>query len=91
MPPAPAASLQGDDLRRLRWRSRRGLLENDLLVARFLDRHAQHLTPPQVETFQRVLDLSEAELLDLFLCRSELPAGLDTPLAREMLEWMRSA
>ena len=30
--------------RRLRWRARRGLLENDIIVTRYLDRHGQDLT-----------------------------------------------
>ena len=29
---------------RLRWRARRGLLENDLIVTRFLDAHEAELT-----------------------------------------------
>jgi antitoxin CptB len=32
------------DRTRLRWRARRGLLENDLIITRFLDEHETTLT-----------------------------------------------
>ena len=31
----------------LRWRCRRGMLENDLLIERFFQRHAEQLTASQ--------------------------------------------
>src|SRR6267154_520178 len=54
-------------LRRLRWRARRGLLENDLLIGRFLDQQGDALKPADADALARLLDLSEAELFDLLL------------------------
>ncbi|MGZ5818014.1 MAG: succinate dehydrogenase assembly factor 2, partial [Burkholderiaceae bacterium] len=34
---------------RLRWRGRRGLLENDLILTRFLDAHESNLTDEEVD------------------------------------------
>ena len=34
---------------RLRWRARRGLLENDLIITRFLDAHEKDLTDADVK------------------------------------------
>ena len=48
-------------LSKLRWRCRRGLLENDLLIERFFDAH--------------LMDLSDNDLLDLLLRRRD-PAQL---------------
>jgi len=45
-------------LRRLRWRARRGLLENDLLIGRFLDQHGDALKPADADALARLLDLS---------------------------------
>jgi antitoxin CptB len=61
--------------RRLRWRARRGLLENDLVLTRFLDRHEADLTDEDVEGLHELLDLTDNELLDLILGRTELDAN----------------
>jgi antitoxin CptB len=87
---AAAGPLQADALRRLRWRARRGLLENDLLVGRFLDREGPALAADAAAALARLLDLSEAELLDLLLGRSVLPAPLDEPAVRDVLTRLQS-
>lgn len=51
------------DLARLRWRCRRGLLELDLLLQKFLDTGYTELTPRQRDAFERLLVLADAELL----------------------------
>ncbi|MBN9425853.1 MAG: succinate dehydrogenase assembly factor 2 [Burkholderiales bacterium] len=76
--------------RRLRWRARRGLLENDLVLTRFLDQHEQRLTDDEVAGLDRLLDLTDNELLDLILGRRELDESED-PQARLVLQLLRSA
>jgi len=63
--------------RRLRWRARRGLLENDLVLTRFLDLYEETLTDAEVAGLHQLLELSDNELLDLILQRtdSELSAA----------------
>ena len=39
---------------RLRWRARRGLLENDLILTRFLDAHEAAMTDDEVKYTTRV-------------------------------------
>ncbi len=85
---AGALSLAG---KRLRWRARRGLLENDLLITRFLNRHGDRMTSDQMVSFEALLDLPENELLDLLLARQQLPSGLDVPGVREMLDRLRTS
>lgn len=51
------------DLARLRWRCRRGLLELDVLLQRFLERHYAGLTEPEREDFGRLLTLPDQQLL----------------------------
>ena len=48
----------------LRWRCRRGMLENDLLIERFFQRHAEQLTASQAAALTQLMDLSDNELLD---------------------------
>jgi|GEM_PF-182452 len=73
-------------LHRLRWRSRRGLLENDLLIARFFARHGSSLTQRQAQAFTALMQLDDGELLDTLLRRKALDAALDTPPIRAVLD-----
>ena len=79
------------DLRRLRWRARRGLLENDLLIGRFLDRHGRTLDAAQKQALLKLLELPDTELLDLLLARTEPALPLDSADLRALLERLRAA
>jgi len=76
-------------LRRLRWRARRGLLENDLILARFLDREGMALSDAEAHTLGELLELPDTELLDLLLRRGE-PAQAP-PQVLAMLDRLRMA
>ncbi len=66
--------MSGDeDLRRLRWRCRRGLLELDLILLRFVDERYSVLTEAEQSGFQELLSLPDATLLD-YLARRDKPA-----------------
>ncbi len=54
-------------LSRLKWRCRRGLLENDLFIERFFERHGSRLTQRQADGLQALMDLADNDLLDLLL------------------------
>jgi len=87
-----SAALPSDlDRRRLRWRARRGLLENDLIIGRFLDRHEHSLDEAQVAALIRLLELPDNELLDLLLARTEPKASLDSVQDRLLLARLRAA
>ena len=58
-------------LSKLKWRTRRGLLENDLFIARFFEQHESHLTVRQAKAMETLMDLSDHDLLDLLLQRKE--------------------
>jgi len=76
---------------RLRWRSRRGLLENDLIVTRFLDAHELSLTDEEVDAFTRLMNLADNDLMSLLLARSEPEGETDLPHVRALLERLRLA
>ena len=76
-------------LSRLRWSCRRGLLENDLFIARFFETHATCLTRRQASGLQHLMDLSDNDLLDLLLRRSELSSAMDRPEVRDVLSLLR--
>lgn len=62
-----------EELRRLRWRCRRGLLELDVILLRFIDQHYRGLAASEKSAFQRLLSLPDATLLD-YLDGRDLPA-----------------
>jgi len=75
---------------KLRWRCRRGLLENDLFLERFFTRHGAALTPAQGVLLEELMQLSDNDLMDLLLRRREPDGELDRPDVRQLLELLRS-
>nr|WP_187363008.1 succinate dehydrogenase assembly factor 2 [Massilia aquatica] len=75
----------------MRWRSRRGLLENDLILTRFLDAHEEGLTDDEVDALTRLLDLADNPLMDLILARKEPEGEVDLPHVRALLARLRQA
>jgi antitoxin CptB len=78
------------ELSKLRWRCRRGLLENDLLIERFFNRHAADLTVEQADGLNTLMDLGDNDLLDLFLRRKEPSGEIDTAAVRRVLSELRT-
>ena len=69
-------------MNRLRWRCRRGLLENDLILARFLQARGTTMTADELTALNRLLDLADNDLWDLIVGRAEPEdAGLRPLLA----------
>jgi antitoxin CptB len=59
-------------LSKLKWRSRRGMLENDLFVERFFARYEAVLTTDDEAGLYALMDLSDNDLMDLLLSRKQL-------------------
>ena len=68
-------------LARLRWRCRRGLLENDLILARFLDARGATMSDDEVAALDRLLDLADNDLWDLLAGRAEPDGRRAAPAA----------
>ena len=79
-------------LSKLRWRCRRGLLENDLFIERFFNRFASVLTVKHAQAMGALMDLSDNDLLDLHLARKSLAQvdpELDCADVSEVLNMLR--
>ena len=74
---------------RLRWRARRGLLENDLIIERFFDKHEMELTDVDVQALTVLFEEVDNVLLDLFLGRKEPEGSLDQPDVCKVIQMMR--
>jgi antitoxin CptB len=57
-------------LNRLRWRCRRGLLENDLFIQKFFQRHGDTLTVGHARAMYELMRLTDNDLLDILLGRT---------------------
>jgi antitoxin CptB len=77
------------ELSRLKWRCRRGLLENDLFIERFFRQFEETITTRQAAGLQALMDLADNDLLDLLLARSEPEGETDRPEVLEVLALMR--
>ena len=75
------------ELNRLRWRCRRGMLENDLILARFLEARGAGLSEGDVAALDRLLDLADNELWDLLAGRAEP----DDPALAPLVAVLRTA
>jgi antitoxin CptB len=74
-------------LERLKWKSRRGLLELDIVFERFWKRAGNEMDEKEAAALDRLLALPDNDLLDLVMGRAEIPdAGL-----RAMLDKLRAA
>ena len=84
---------QSDPLRRarLRWRARRGLLENDLIFERFFGKYEQDLSDADVGALTRLLELSDNDLMDLLLERKEPEGEPADPNQIRVLTLLRAA
>jgi antitoxin CptB len=82
--------LQATDLNKLKWRCRRGLLENDLFIERFFRRHEETLTVAQAQGLEALMALPDNDLLDLLLARREPDGELDRADVRAVLAQMRT-
>jgi antitoxin CptB len=72
------------ELNRLRWRCRRGMLENDLILARFLDFRGETLTEGELVALDRLLELSDTELWNLLSGRQEPEDAAVKPLVEAL-------
>ena len=83
------ATLAAADLSRLRWRCRRGLLENDLFIERLFTRSTP-VTEAEAAGLYALMDLADNDLLDLFLGRQQPEAALDRPEVHQVLAAVRA-
>ena len=90
VPAAPHRPITQGELSKLKWRCRRGLLENDLFIERFFDRYEDTLTSGQANALGRLMELGDNDLLDLLLRRQEPQGDINTSEVRQVLEMLRT-
>jgi len=59
------------NLERVRWRARRGLLELDIVLERFIEAHYAQLDEAGRQAFEALLDMADNPLWDMIAGRLE--------------------
>jgi antitoxin CptB len=76
--------MDATQMSRLRWRCRRGMLENDLILTRFLDARGATMDGDDVAALDRLLDLADGELWDVLAGRKEPQDAALRPLVEAL-------
>ena len=71
------------DLDRLRWQSRRGLLELDIVLERFWARTGA-LEEKDARALERLLAMTDNDLLDCVMGRAEAPEAQLAPMVEKL-------
>ncbi len=72
---------------RIVWRCRRGMLENDIVLTRFLEGRGRMMAEDELAMLDRLLDLPDNELWELIAGRREP----DDPQVLPLLAQLRAA
>jgi succinate dehydrogenase flavin-adding protein (antitoxin of CptAB toxin-antitoxin module) len=73
-------------IERLKWKSRRGLLELDIVLGRFWSRAGDALEENEAAALERLLTMPDNDLLDFVMGRAEAPEAQ----LRTMVEKLRA-
>ena len=75
-------------LSRLKWHSRRGMLENDIVLTAFFERYEADLDATLAGGLASLLELADGDLWDLIAARCELAPGAGEAV-RSVLDKLR--
>ena len=78
--------MTAEELNRLRWQCRRGLLELDLVLERFLEKYGDRLQDECLSSFQALLTYTDNEIWDLIHAHTECRDARFS----EVVQWMRN-
>ncbi|MBX9675568.1 MAG: succinate dehydrogenase assembly factor 2 [Methylotenera sp.] len=73
-----AENIKDAELRRLAWRCRRGMLELDIVLQRFIALHFNDITLAQLKAFDDLLDLPDNDFWTLISSDIVTPKNPDT-------------
>jgi antitoxin CptB len=62
----------------------RGIREMDLIMGGFADRNIERMSDPDLDEFENLMTLPDAELLAWLTSETEVPAAHDGPLFRQL-------
>ncbi|WP_026879588.1 succinate dehydrogenase assembly factor 2 [Ignatzschineria larvae DSM 13226] len=72
------------DLRKIKWRSRRGMRELDALCDRYLEQHFESAPIEEKDLYLSLLDMQDPELYSLLMHRAPYPTPEIEALVKKM-------
>jgi antitoxin CptB len=60
------------ELDRIRWRCRRGMLELDIVLQGFVNKHYKQLNDAELQCFDKLLSLPDNDLWDMITSKKEV-------------------
>ena len=76
--------MRSREMERLKWRSRRGLLELDIVLARFWKECGEELDDSEAGRLATLLAMPDNDLLDLVMGRRDCPDPALQPLLQRL-------
>jgi len=74
--------------KRLTFRSGyRGMKELDMVIGAFAEAKVGGYDADQLRQFEAILDVPDSDLLDWLCLKSPVPAGMDSPVMRELMDF----
>lgn len=71
---------------RMRWRCRRGMLELDIVLQRFIDDHYEQLDEHQLKLFEALLSLPDHDLWNIIIGNTKVPDNQFQPVLKFLQE-----
>lgn len=84
------AEKQAEDLRRLVWHSRRGMLELDVILLPFTETHYSGLSSEDKLVYRRLIDCEDQDLFNWFMEKSKCPDAEIQRMIEHVLEHARN-
>ena len=72
------------NIERMRWRARRGLLELDIVLGRFIDAYYAALDEAEQQAFETLLDMPDNPLWDMIAGRQEATSSEQQALLKKI-------
>ena len=69
----------------IKFRSRRGLQELDILLKRFLEKHLYNLEDASLRALIEILDMEDNDLADLLIYKTETPKDAHKAIIKKIL------
>ncbi len=66
----------------------RGCKETDLILGKFAEKYLEQMDMKELEIFQKILELSDADIYDWYNNKSTVPVEYDTQLMRKLLNFV---
>ena len=64
--------ITNNELMKLKWRSRRGILENDIIISKFLNDYGNNITYKEMNLINLLLSIDDNDLTDILIYKSRL-------------------